>query len=98
MIRNIVKKGKGEKQEIVQIEAFPIVFVTDCLKNSEKFQICLFTANRFGLKVCNYSLCHYDTSFNNFWNPNKQLKYLDKWGKIFFFQGFFQVEPKYEYY
>ena len=46
MIRNIVKKRKWEKQEIVEIEAFPIVFVTDCPKESEKFQIVLFAAGR----------------------------------------------------
>ena len=46
LIRNIVKKRKWEKQEIVQIEAFAIVFVTDCPKESEKFQIGLFTAGR----------------------------------------------------
>ena len=35
------------------------------------------------LKACNYPLHHYDISLINFWSPNKQLKYMGKWGKIF---------------
>ena len=41
------------------------------------------------LKACNYALCHFDLSLSNFWSPNKQLKYLGKWGKILIFQIFF---------
>ena len=42
------------------------------------------------LKASNYPLRHYCISLNNFWSPNKQLKYLGRWGKIFIFQIFFK--------
>ena len=42
------------------------------------------------LKACNYPLCHYDISLNNFSILNNQLKYLGKLGKIFIFQIFFR--------
>ena len=50
-----------------------------------------FTVARFN------PLRHYDISGNNFWNPNKQLKYLLKLAKIFIFQIFFLVKPNYEH-
>ena len=40
------------------------------------------------LKACNYPLRYYGISLNNFWNPNKQLKYLGKRSKIFIYQFF----------
>ena len=36
---NIVKRGSGEKHEIIQIAIFPIIFVTGGLKKSEKLNI-----------------------------------------------------------
>ena len=35
---NIVNRGRGEKHKIVQIALFPIIFVTDCLKNLQNFK------------------------------------------------------------
>ena len=43
----MVESGKGDKQEILEIAVFPIVFVTDCLKKSEKFQVWYFTVGHF---------------------------------------------------
>ena len=44
---NIVKGEEEEKQKIVQIAVFPIIFVTDCLKNSQKSQMWVFTVGCF---------------------------------------------------
>ena len=38
LLFNIVKGGRGEKHKIVQIAVFPIIFVTDCLKNLQNFK------------------------------------------------------------
>ena len=43
----IVKGGRGEKQKIVQIAVFPIIFVTDCLKKYQKLQLWVFTVGCF---------------------------------------------------
>ena len=40
------------------------------------------------LTASNYPLRHYDRNLNNYWSPNKQLKYLGRWGKVFIFQIF----------
>ena len=42
------------------------------------------------LKASNCPLRHYDISLNKFWSPNKQFKYLGRWGKIFIFQIVFK--------
>ena len=38
LLFNIVKGGRGEKHKIVQIAVFPIIFVTDCLKNLQNLK------------------------------------------------------------
>ena len=38
LLLNIVKRGRGEKHKIVQIEVFPIIFATDCLKHLQNFK------------------------------------------------------------
>ena len=48
------------------------------------------------LKTCNYPLCHYDITLNNFRTSNKQLKYLGRWGNFFNCLIFFQVKPNYK--
>ena len=42
------------------------------------------------LKTSIYPLHQYVISLNNFWNPNKQLKYLGSWWKEFFSNFFFK--------
>ena len=32
----LLRGGRGEKHKIALVAVFPIIFVTDCLKNSEK--------------------------------------------------------------
>ena len=32
--------GRGEKHKIIQMAVFPIIFVTDCLKNLQNFKCC----------------------------------------------------------
>ena len=39
---NIVESGSGEKQNIVQIAIYPIIFVSDCLKNCQKLKVWYF--------------------------------------------------------
>ena len=34
----LLRGRRGEKHKIVQIEVFPIIFVTDCLKNLQNFK------------------------------------------------------------
>ena len=34
----LLRGGRGEKHKIVQIAVFPIIFVTDCLKNLQSFK------------------------------------------------------------
>ena len=34
----LLRGGRGQKHQIAQIAVFPIIFVTDCLKKSEKFK------------------------------------------------------------
>ena len=77
--------GEGEKQKIVQIVVFPIIFVTDCLKKSKNFKCDILL-----LIVLNLLLHHYGISINNLWNPNKQLKCLGKGDKFFIFRIFFR--------
>ena len=43
----MLRGGSGKKQEVVQKAVFPITFVTDCLKKSEKFQVWYFTVGPF---------------------------------------------------
>ena len=39
---NIVKEGSGEKQKIVQIKSFPIIFVTVCNYCWQKVKLAFF--------------------------------------------------------
>ena len=56
---NIFKRGKGYKFEIVQIAVSPIIFVTDCLKISEKLNVVFYSCSFYiKLKSCNYPLRH----------------------------------------
>ena len=85
----MLRGERGKKQKIVQIAVFPVFFVTDCLKNPENLSAVFYSWSFWmTLKACNYPLRHYDVSLTNFWSPNKHLKYLERWGKIFVFQIF----------
>ena len=45
----LLRGGTGEKHKIVQIAVFPIIFVTDCLKNLQNFKsgiLLLFILNQ----------------------------------------------------
>ena len=43
----MLRREGGEKQNIVQIAVFPIIFVTDCLKKSQKLEMGVFTVGYF---------------------------------------------------
>ena len=43
----LLRWGRGGGKKIVQIVVFPIIFVTDCLKKSKKFQVWYFTVDCF---------------------------------------------------
>ena len=91
---NIVKKGTDGETKNCPNSSFSHNF---CHWLSEKFWKILSVAFHcwsfwITLKVSDYPLHHYYISRNNFWSPNKQLKYLGKWGNIF------QVKPNYKHY
>ena len=85
---NIVRRGKGLETRNCQNSSFSTIFVT-VWKNLKNLSIAFYRwLFWITLKASNYPLHHYDINLNNFWSPNKQLKYLGRWGKIFFFQIF----------
>ena len=51
---------EGSRKKIVQIAVFPMNFVTDCLKKSEKFQVWYFTVDYFE-SLWRHALTHYVT-------------------------------------
>ena len=75
----LLRGGRGGKIKIVQITVFPIIFVTDCLKNLQSFKcgilqlLILNQIEDMHLPITSLLYKSY-----NFWNPNKQLEYLDK--------------------
>ena len=60
--KTLLKGRKGEKQKIVQIAAFPIIFVTDCLENLQNFKcgiLQLLILNQIeGMHLAITSLCY----------------------------------------
>ena len=51
----------------------------------------IFTVSYFE-SLWRHAITHYVfISLNNFWSPSKQIKDLNKWGKIFIFQIFFSL-------
>ena len=84
---NTVKRKKGLKKEIVPIAVFPMIFITDCLKNWKNLWVVFCSWSfRITLKAYNYPSRPYDISLNNFQSPNSQLKFQDKREKILIFQ------------
>ena len=82
---NIVKRREG-----VEIKNFPNSSFSHNFCHN--FSVWNFSVARFKWNW-RHALTHYvtnDVNLNNFWNPNKQLKYQVKWGKIFSFQIFFR--------
>ena len=89
---NNVKRGKWEETRSCPKSCFSHNFCHWLSEKIWKISSVVFYCWSFwiSLKACNYPLRYYDTSFGNFWSPNKQPKHLDKWGKICIFQIFFR--------
>ena len=81
---NIVKRGKGVETRNCPTSSFSHNFCHWLSeKNLKKLSIVFYSWFFWiTLKASNYPLRHYDISLDNFWSPNKQLKYLDRWGKV----------------
>ena len=71
MYLNIVKWGKGEKNKIVQIPVFPILFVTDCLKKSEKLSEYLKLVNEHQIIGMHLSITSQFAMVNHYLNKRK---------------------------
>ena len=79
-----LRERRSQKHKIGKIAVFPILFITRCLKKSEKLSVvfysCLFYIK---LKICNYSLLHNFAMVSHYLYNRKSFCLL-RFNKCFF--------------
>ena len=73
-----LRGGSGEKHKIVQIAVFLIIFLTDCLKNLQKFEVRYFRVVHFESNW-RHTFTHYVTIISVLINIGSQTSSLISW-------------------
>ena len=96
----LLRGGRGEKHKIVQITVFPIIFVTDCLKNLQNFTcviLQLLILNQIeGMYLPITSLLYESFYMIIFGTQRSSLNTFIR--QNLYFSDFFQIKPNYEHY